>query len=147
MTATTLPVINATLNASACALLVVGYIFIRRRQYAAHGYMMCSAFVVSIAFLTCYLIHHSLYGEKSSGLPPGLLRNVYLFIILLPHVLLAIIMVPMILRTLWQAYRRNWPGHTRISTPTFWIWLYVSLSGVLVYILLYHWFPKLAARS
>jgi uncharacterized membrane protein YozB (DUF420 family) len=147
MTPGTLPLINATLNATACALLVVGYIFIRRRQYAAHGYMMCSAFVVSMAFLACYLLYHYLYGEKSSGLSPGLLRNFYLFIILLPHVLLAIIMVPMILRTLYFSYRRDWLAHTRISRPTFWIWLYVSITGVVIYWMLYHLFPKIIGNS
>lgn len=147
MTATTLPVVNATLNATACALLVVGYIFIKRRQYAAHAYMMCSAFVVSMAFLTCYLIYHYLYGDKSSGLPPGLLRNFYLFVILLPHVLLATIVVPMILRTLFLAYRRNWVAHPRIARPTFWVWLYVSVTGVIIYWMLYHLFPRIIHRG
>ncbi|HEY1684849.1 MAG TPA: DUF420 domain-containing protein [Tepidisphaeraceae bacterium] len=142
MTATTLPVINATLNATACALLVIGYIFIRRKQYVAHAYMMSSAFVVSMAFLTCYLIHHAKYGERTIGLPHGLLRDFYLFIILLPHVLLAIIMVPMIFRTLFLAYRRNWLAHPRIARPTFWIWLYVSITGVVIYWMLYHLFPS-----
>jgi putative membrane protein len=147
MTPTILPVVNAVLNATACCLLVIGFLLIKRRQYAAHGWVMCSAFSVSAAFLTCYLTYHARYGEKTSGLPPGGLRNFYLYIILLPHVLLAIVMVPMILRTLYFAYRRNWIAHTRISRPTFWIWLYVSVTGVVVYWMLYHLFPKIVGSS
>jgi putative membrane protein len=143
MTETTLPVVNATLNGTAAVLLVCGFILIKRRQYVAHAWVMCSAFAVSIAFLTCYLIYHALFGERSSGLPPGPMKDFYLFVILLPHVLLAIIVVPMILRVLYLAYRRNWLRHPRLGRPTFWIWLYVSVSGVVVYWMLYHLFPRL----
>lgn len=144
---TVLPAVDAILNATAAVLLVCGFIFIKRRKYAAHAWFMCSAFAVSIAFLACYLTNHSLYGEKKSGLPPGHLRTIYLFIILLPHVLLAIVMVPLILRTLYLAYRRNWIKHPIIARPTFWVWLYVSITGVLIYWMLYHWFPKIVMRG
>lgn len=147
MTAAVLPAVDASLNATAACLLVCGFILIKRRNYAAHAWVMCSAFAISVAFLACYLVNHSLHGEKSSGLEPGGLRNFYLFIVLLPHVLLAIIMVPMILGTLYLAYRRNWRMHPRLARPTFWIWLYVSVTGVLIYWILYWWFPMIVSRG
>ena len=73
---------------------------------------------------------------------PGWLRSIYLAI-LFPHILLAAVMVPMILMTLLRAYRRQWTRHRRIATPTWWIWLYVSVTGVVIYWMLYHLFPSL----
>jgi uncharacterized membrane protein YozB (DUF420 family) len=107
-----------------------------------HATLMISAVVVSAAFLACYLVYHYKVGEKSSGLSPGPLRTVY-FAILFPHILLAAVMVPMILLALWRAYRRQWERHRRIARPTFWVWLYVSVSGVVIYWMLYHLFPTM----
>lgn len=141
MTSETLPLINATLNSVSTLLLCTGWVFARQRKFAAHASIMLSAFVTSTAFLVCYLIHKVMFGERSIGLPSGIGKTMYLFGLLLPHVLLAIVMLPMILTTLWRAYRRDWMRHRKIAVPTFWIWLYVSVTGVVIYILLYHVFP------
>lgn len=139
-----LAAINASLNGTSALLLVVAYVFVKRKNYRAHGYLMVSAFIVSTVFLCFYLTSHYKYGERSSGLPPSTLRTVYL-LILLPHIVLAVGMLPMIAMTFYRAYRRDWLRHRRIARPTFWIWLYVSVTGVIVYWMLYHLFPSLAA--
>ena len=100
---------------------------------------MITATVVSVAFLTCYLTYHYMYGEHSTRAThaPHWLRYLYL-VILFPHLVLAIAMLPMIYVTLLRPYRRDWINHRRIAVPTFWIWLYVSVTGVVIYFLLYH---------
>ena len=148
MTPETLPAINATLNAASTVLLLTGYTLIRRdrgRLYQAHAWVMGSAFLTSTVFLVCYLVHHALYPTRSSGLEPGPLKTFYLFVILLPHTLLAAVMVPMILGVFYFAWKRRWDAHRRLAKPTFWIWLYVSVTGVLIYWMLYHLFPGLKA--
>jgi uncharacterized membrane protein YozB (DUF420 family) len=144
-----LPVVNASLNSAATVLLVAAYVFVKRRRLSPsavwyHGALMIAAFVVSAAFLACYLTYHYAVGEKTSGLKPGMLRTVY-FAILVPHIILAAVMVPMILVTFWRAYRRQWEKHRRLARPTFWIWLYVSVTGVVIYWMLYHLFPTMHA--
>jgi uncharacterized membrane protein YozB (DUF420 family) len=144
-----LPILNATLNAISTVLLVLAYIAIKRRRVRTHMYLMLAALVTSALFLTFYLIYHAKVGEKSTAqmtyLPPWL-RTLYLGI-LFPHILLAAVMVPMILMSLWRAYRRQWTRHRRIATPTFWIWLYVSVTGVIIYWMLYHLFPSLRTTT
>ena len=142
-----LPAVNASLNGLATLLLVSAYVAVRRRRVSAsavryHAALMIGAVAVSAAFLASYLTYHYKVGHKSSGLTPGPLRTVY-FSILFPHILLAAVMVPMILLTLWRAYRRQWERHRRIARPTFWVWLYVSVSGVVIYWMLYHLFPTM----
>jgi putative membrane protein len=147
VTEETLPALNATLNGIATMLLVVAWLSIRRRSIYAHAYLMISAFIVSAVFLFFYLLHKYLYGDRGTeGLEPQWVRLAYLFVLLLPHVVLAAVMLPMILATFWQAWRRNWDAHRRIARPTFWIWLYVSVTGVLIYVLLYHVFPRMIAH-
>jgi uncharacterized membrane protein YozB (DUF420 family) len=143
-----LPALNATLNATSAILLIVGYLFIRRGNYRAHAAFMISAFVVSSAFLVSYLYYHSKVGEKSTanmGLP-GWLWVTYIAI-LFPHLLLAMLMLPLILYSFYLAYKRDWEKHPRVATPTFWIWLYVSITGVIIYWMLYHLFPRMIANS
>ncbi len=147
LTVRDLPVVNASLNGLATLLLLAGYVLIRRRAVSAsavryHAAFMIATVAVSAAFLASYLTYHYHVGHKSSGLAPGPLKTVYLAI-LFPHILLAAVMVPMILLTLWRAYRRQWDKHRRIARPTFWIWLYVSVSGVVIYWMLYHLFPTM----
>jgi protein SCO1/2/putative membrane protein len=134
-----LPTVNAVLNSLSCILLCLGFFFIRRGKWRAHATMMISATVVSTAFLICYLSYHYMYGERSTRHThaPHWLRVTYLSI-LFPHLLLAIVMLPMIYLTLLRAYRRDFINHRRIAIPTFWIWLYVSVTGVIIYFLLYH---------
>jgi uncharacterized membrane protein YozB (DUF420 family) len=144
-----LPLVNASLNGLATVLLLAGYVFIRRRAVSPsavryHAASMIATVAVSAAFLACYLVYHAAVPPKTPGVQPGPLRTVY-YVILVPHVILAAVMVPMILLTLWRAYRRQWEKHRRIARPTFWIWLYVSVTGVVIYWMLYHLFPTMAA--
>jgi len=144
-----LPVVNASLNGLATVLLVAGFAFIKRRRVSAsavrfHAVTMIATVVVSAAFLTCYLVYHAKVPPKTPGVQAGPLRTVY-YVILIPHVILAAVMVPMIVATLGLAYRRQWDKHRRLARPTFWIWLYVSVTGVVIYWMLYHLFPRMHA--
>jgi uncharacterized membrane protein YozB (DUF420 family) len=136
---TVLPSVNATLNTVSGLLLCLGYFFIRTGRWRAHAASMISATVVSTAFLICYLTYHYRFGERSTrhSHAPHWLREIYLTI-LFPHLLLAMVMLPMIYLTLLCAWRRDWENHRRIARPTFWIWLYVSATGVAIYFMLYH---------
>ena len=130
--------VNATLNATCAALLAAAFGFIKSGKWKAHAATMIAATFVSAVFLACYLTYHYQHGEKSTRLHAhDWLRYVYLAV-LFPHLLLAVTMLPMIALTLWRAAHRQWPAHRRIALPTFWIWLYVSFSGVIVYFMLYH---------
>jgi uncharacterized membrane protein YozB (DUF420 family) len=140
MTAADLPPVNATLNGISAILLAVAYVLIQRNRVRAHAYTMIAALISSAAFLTCYLIYHYNVPSKSIGLPRGWFRTSYL-IMLFTHIVLAVAMLPMIFMTLFRAYRRQWDKHRRIATPTFWIWVYVSVTGVLIYLILYHLVP------
>jgi uncharacterized membrane protein YozB (DUF420 family) len=134
-----LPAVDATLNGLCCILLCAGYIFIKTGRWRAHACMMITATVVSTAFLVCYLTNHYLHGVHTTrGSPaPNWLRYLYL-IILFPHLLLAMVMLPMIYLTLLRAYRRDWENHRRIAIPTFFVWSYVSVTGVVIYFMLYY---------
>ena len=142
----TLALVNAILNGSSAVLLVSAYVLIKRGRIIPHVYLMIAAVVTSAVFLVFYLTSYYKYGDKTSGLAAGWLRNVY-FAILFPHILLAVVMLPMIGMTIWRAYRRQWDRHRRLARPTFWIWLYVSVTGVVIYGMLYHLFPAMAARG
>ena len=145
MNVSALPFINATCNGISTVLLISAFVAIKRRRVRTHMYLMLSALVTSAVFLTGYLYYHYHAGEKSTAsmtwLPPWL-RGLYL-LILFPHILLAAVMVPMIFTALWRAYQRQWQRHHRIASPTYWIWLYVSVTGVVIYWMLYHLFPSL----
>jgi uncharacterized membrane protein YozB (DUF420 family) len=144
VTVDALPPINATLNGLSAILLLFAYVFARLKRFRPHAYLMISALITSTVFLACYLTYHYIAGEKSTkqmGLPTWL-RTTYLAI-LLPHLLLATVMLPMIFLTLRRAYRRDWANHRRIAVPTFWVWLYVSVTGVVIYWMLYHLFPMM----
>ena len=134
-----LPAVDATLNGTSGVLLCLGFYFIKTGRWRAHGITMVTATAVSTAFLTCYLINHYLHGVHTTNhtQAPNWLRYLYLAI-LFPHLLLAMVMLPMIYLTLLRAYRRDWINHRRIAVPTFWIWLYVSFTGVIIYFMLYH---------
>ena len=138
MTITDLPALNATLNGIATLLLAAGYIAIRRGNKELHKKLMISALGVSALFLISYLIYHYHVGSK---LFPelGWIKTIYLFI-LIPHIILAAVMVPMILKTFWHAFRQEWESHKKIARWTFPLWMYVSITGVLIYLMLYQWF-------
>ena len=131
-----LPTLNASLNASSALLLAAGLVFIQRGRVERHRACMLAAFVVSIAFLCSYVIYHAQHG--STPFPGrGWIRPVY-FALLLSHVLLAIAVVPLACVTLYRAWSADFARHRAIAVVTFPIWMYVSVTGVIVYWLLYH---------
>jgi uncharacterized membrane protein YozB (DUF420 family) len=139
------PALNASLNGASAIFLLIAYGFIRARKYAAHATMMIAALVTSAAFLACYLTYHYLrvrQGITVTRFPESPLRPYYL-VILGSHSVLAVVILPLIALTLWRAGRRKWALHRRISVWTFPLWLYVSVTGVVVYWMLYHVAPKL----
>jgi len=130
-----LPALNATLNGTSGLLLVLGYLFIRRKQTNSHKVCMLGAFSASVLFLISYVIYHWYTGSKSFP-GQGWVRPVY-FSILISHVVLAAAIVPMALITLGRAWKEDFKRHRRIARWTLPIWLYVSISGVVVYLMLY----------
>jgi putative membrane protein len=137
MTVADLPTLNAALNATSGLLLVTGYLLIRNGHIAAHRRAMISAFVCSAAFLTSYVIYHAQVGSKPFP-GTGAARAVY-FSILVPHVVLAAAVLPMAILTLRRGLARNDAAHRRIARVTLPVWLFVSVTGVVVYLMLYHW--------
>jgi uncharacterized membrane protein YozB (DUF420 family) len=134
-----LPHVNALLNATSGLLLLAGFYFISRRRITAHLRCMTAAFAVSCIFLVSYLVYHYQHGDtKFTG--EGFIRPVY-FTILATHVILAIVIVPLVLVTLVRAWRGDFRRHRRIARWTFPLWLYVSATGVVVYLMLYHLYP------
>ncbi|HXD32462.1 MAG TPA: DUF420 domain-containing protein [Pyrinomonadaceae bacterium] len=134
-----LPHLNAVLNSASAILLVTGYIFIRRQRVGAHRACQVSAVVTSVLFLASYLTYHYYHGTtRFAG--QGLSRPVY-FIILISHTILAIVIVPMVLVTLYRAIRNDFERHRKIARWTLPIWIYVSVTGVLVYLMLYQIYP------
>lgn len=134
-----LPAVNAFLNGTSAVLLTIGYLCIRRRRVTGHKMCMGTAFGVSCLFLVSYLTHHYQVGSVPfSG--QGWIRPVY-FAILLSHILLAALIVPLALTTLYRALSAQFDRHVTIARWTFPIWLYVSVSGVVVYLMLYQLYP------
>jgi putative membrane protein len=131
-----LPTLIAALNATSAGLLLFGWAAIRRRWVAGHRAAMLSAFGVSCLFLVVYLVHHGRAGSVPFG-GPAWLRAPYLAL-LVPHIVLAALIVPLALTTIYLAWTGRFARHRRVARWTFPVWLYVSVSGVLVYLLLYH---------
>jgi len=135
MTVTDLPALNATLNAMATVLLVTGYVFIRRGDRRKHKACMISALVMSALFLTSYVIYHAQVGSVPFK-GTGWIRTVY-FAVLIPHVILAAAIVPPVLITASRGLTAKYDKHRRIARWTLPLWLYVSVTGVIVYLMLY----------
>ena len=129
------PALNAVLNATSAVLLMAGLWYIRAKNIGAHAACMTGALGVSVLFLVSYLAYHFQVGSIHF-MGTGWIRPVY-FTILITHTVLAVIIVPLVLRTLFLAVRHRFPEHVAMARWTFPLWLYVSLSGVTVYILLY----------
>ena len=130
-----LPTVNAILNATCAALLLTGYICIRNRRVDLHRLCMGSAFIVSSIFLVSYLTYHAHVGSvRYQGV--GLLRTIY-FTILISHTILAGLIVPLVLRTLYLALKARFNDHRQWARWTFPLWLYVSITGVVIYEMLY----------
>ncbi len=130
-----LPTVNATLNTISAILLTIGYVLIRQRRVEAHKRCMLAAFAVSVLFLISYVIYHANAGSTPFT-RQGWIRPVY-FTILISHIILAFVIVPLALRTLYLAWRERFEQHRRIAKITLPIWLYVSITGVLIYLMLY----------
>jgi uncharacterized membrane protein YozB (DUF420 family) len=146
MTLHDLPPVNASLNGLSAILLTCGFVFIRQGNKTAHARCMIAAFTTSVIFLGCYLTYHiGLYyfyhQPVTRFLEPAWFRPIYLTI-LLTHTLLAVVIVPLILRTLWLAKNERFDAHKKIARWTLPLWLYVSVTGVVVYLLLYQIFPQ-----
>ena len=133
-----LPAVNATLNGTTAVLLSLGYAMVRRRKILLHKTFMLSAFGVSTLFLASYLWYHAHAGMRHFE-GRGWIRPVY-FAILISHTVLAAVVVPLALTTVYFGLRSRHPAHQRIARWTLPIWLYVSLTGVVVYLLLYRLF-------
>jgi uncharacterized membrane protein YozB (DUF420 family) len=131
----TLPAINASLNALSGVLLVIGYVLMRARRIDLHRRVMIAAFATSSVFLICYLIYHAQVGSVPFT-RQGFVRPLY-FTILITHVTLAAAVLPLAIVTLTRGLKGRYPRHRAIARWTFPIWLYVSVTGVLVYVLLY----------
>lgn len=135
MTVHTLPAINASLNALSGVLLVIGYALMRARRIELHRRVMIAAFITSSLFLVCYVIYHAQVGSVRFT-RAGFVRPLY-FTILITHVTLAATVLPLAIITLTRGLKGRYPRHRAIARWTFPIWLYVSVTGVLVYVLLY----------
>lgn len=136
-----MPDINATLNSLSTILLIAGYCLIRAGRRIAHRNVMIASFVLSVIFLACYLIYHDAL-RRYTGLPgrafvgSDLARTIY-YTILIPHVLLAAAVPVLALRVFWLAWKQRWPDHRRLARITLPIWLFVSITGVVIYAMLY----------
>lgn len=140
LTISDLPTVNACLNGFSALLLAAGFGFVKRRKLEAHRACMVGALVSSTLFLISYLTYHHFAGAtRFQG--QGVVRYVY-FSILLTHTILAVVIVPMVLMTTWRAFRGQFERHKQIARWTWPIWMYVSVTGVLIYFFLYHWFPS-----
>lgn len=136
MDVSSLPTLNALLNGTAGLLLVAGLVAIKQRRIETHRRLMLSAFATSAIFLVSYVVYHAQAGSKPfTG--TGWLRTLY-FAILIPHVILAAAVLPLALVTLRRGLRRDDARHRRIARITLPIWLFVSVTGVVVYLMLYH---------
>ncbi|MCA2977117.1 MAG: DUF420 domain-containing protein [Myxococcaceae bacterium] len=134
-----MPAVNAVLNATAASLLVAGFVAIRRKRVEAHRALMGSAFAASTLFLVGYLAYHAVHGDTKYG-GEGVGKVVYL-VILASHVLLSMGIVPMALAAFYFAWRKDFAKHTRVTKVLHPIWLYVSVTGVVVYLLLRPYYP------
>jgi uncharacterized membrane protein YozB (DUF420 family) len=135
-----LPHLNACLNATSAILLFTGYRFIRAGNIVAHRACQIAALGVSLVFLTSYLIYHFNHGAtRFQG--TGIVRPIY-FTILLSHTILAIVIVPLVVLTFYRAFRGDFMRHRRIARITLPLWLYVCVTGVIVYLMLYQIYPS-----
>jgi uncharacterized membrane protein YozB (DUF420 family) len=140
MQLTDLPLLNACLNGTSFVLLSAGFAFIKRGQRAAHRNCMLSAVATSTLFLISYLYYHA-HAGRTNFRDPAWFRPIYLTI-LLTHTVLAVVIVPMILVTLSRAVKQRFELHKKIARWTLPLWMYVSVTGVIIYLLLYRIFPQ-----
>jgi putative membrane protein len=128
-----LPALNAVLNALCTFFLIKGFLYIRKLNILAHRNSMFSAFIVSSLFLVSYILNHAMHGDMRFPLGHPTARFIYLWILLVPHIILAVVALPIILITFYLSLSGRFSAHRKIARITFPIWLYVSISGVIVY--------------
>jgi len=131
-----LPTLNALLNSTSAVLLLIGRSHIKKNNRAEHKKIMIAAFCVSLAFLVSYIIYHAYHGTTHFA-HEGLVRTIY-FLILTTHTILAAVLAPMVIITLRRGLKEKFSLHKKIARWTYPIWLYVSVTGVIVYLMLYH---------
>ena len=137
-----MPAVNASLNALSGVLLFTGYLLIRRKKVAMHRRFMLAASITSLLFLACYVLNHYLrHGVVTRFTGTGVIRPIY-FAILISHTILAVVIVPLAIASVWNGLKMRVPQHRRVAKVTFPLWMYVSVTGVIVYFFLYHWFPS-----
>lgn len=141
MSVSDLPAINAGLNTLSTVFLTLGFIFIKQGKKEAHEKMMFSALITSALFLACYLYYHFNTQVVTKFVDPAWFRPIYL-VLLLTHVVLAVVIVPLILMTFSRAIKKNFELHKKIARWTWPLWMYVSVTGVLIYLLLYQIYPQ-----
>ena len=129
-----LPGVNACFNATAAVLLIAGWMAIKKQRRELHRYLMVSAFAASACFLVGYLAYHAVHGDTKFG-GTGAVRTVYL-LLLASHVLLSLFIVPLSLTAFWFAWKKEFSRHTRVTRFLHPIWLYVSVTGVVVFLML-----------
>jgi uncharacterized membrane protein YozB (DUF420 family) len=131
-----LPTLNAILNSTSAVLIVIGYFLIRARRIEAHRKTMLAAFTTSTLFLVSYLVYHAQVGSVHFQ-GTGAIRTVY-FTILITHTILAAVVAPMVVVTLFRGLKGRFEKHRKLARITLPVWLYVSVTGVVVYAMLYH---------
>ncbi len=141
MTISDLPALNATFNGISTVFISAGWILIRRGAWRRHVACMIVALISSSLFLAGYLVYHAHVGEKSTHFSAGGAVALIYFGLLISHILLAFVILPLVVITLVPVFRRRWDPHRRIARWAMPIWLYVSVTGVLVYLMLYKWYP------
>ncbi len=130
------PTVNALLNLTSALLALCGYRFIRKRDVTAHRACMLGAVACSALFLLSYVAYHTVHG--ATPFPKGGFLRILYFAVLISHTILALVILPMVLVTLARAWRGEYARHKRIARRTLPIWLYVSITGVVIYVMLYH---------
>jgi protein SCO1 len=138
-----LPTVNASLNGLATVLLIAGYVAIKQGRRTLHRNLMLTTFGTSVVFLACYLtyhfaLHHYTGESGKKFLGQGVIRPIY-FTILISHILLAVPVAVLACMTIYRAWRQRWEAHRQLARITYPIWLYVSITGVVIYCMLYHW--------
>lgn len=142
MSVSFLPTLNAMLNATSGILIVIGFLMIRRKRIAAHRACMLGAITCSSLFLISYVVYHVGFGAGVTRFTgEGWVRTFY-HTILISHTILAVTVVPFVIVTLTRALRRDFARHRKVARWTFPMWLYVSITGVIVYLMLYHFYPS-----
>jgi len=140
MSLSDLPTLNAVLNSLSTIFLILGFVFIKRKNEQAHRKMMLAAFTTSTLFLVSYLTYHFFAG-RTTFVNPAWFRKYYL-VLLLTHTVLAVVIVPMILTSIYFGLKGKREAHRKIARWTWPLWIYVSLTGVLIYLILYKVFPQ-----